>query len=50
MFKKLTTEEQLRNERSKNALLLAKQKEQEDAIFDLAQRLSEVKNGETVSK
>lgn len=50
MFKKLTIKEQLRKERAKNTLLATKIKEQENAIFDLAKLLSEVKNGETISE
>lgn len=50
MFERLTEKEQLKRERAKNAQLLMRQQEQEDALFDLAERLSEVKNGETVSK
>ena len=50
MYKKLTTEEQLRIERSKNAELMGKIAEQEIAIFELAQIISEAQNGETVSE
>jgi len=50
MYKKLTVAEQLRNEQSKNNELLGKIAEQEIAIFELAQIISEAQNGETVSE
>jgi len=50
MFKKLTVEEQLRNERARNAQLQTKVQEQETAILELAQIISEAQNGETVSE
>ena len=48
MYKKLTTEEQLRIERSKNAELMGKIAEQETAIFELARIISEAQNGEVI--
>lgn len=50
MFKRLTVTEQLKNECAKNAELLLKQQNLEDAIIELAQILSEAQNGETVSQ
>ena len=50
MYKKLTVAEQLRNEQSKNNELLGKVAEQDIAIFELAQIISEAQNGETVSE
>jgi len=47
-FRKLTVLEQLRNERTRNAQLQTKVQEQEDAILELAQIISEVQNGETI--
>ena len=47
-FKQLTVAEQLRNEQSKNNELLGKIAEQEIAIFELAQIISEAQNVETV--
>jgi len=47
-FKQLTVAEQLRNERARNAQLQAKVQEQEIAIFELAQIISEAQNVETV--
>jgi len=41
MFKKLTTEEQLQKEREKNSVLLNKQADLENALFELAQIVSE---------
>jgi len=49
-FKQLTVAEQLRNERARNAQLQAKVQEQEIAIFELAQIISEAQNVETVSE
>ena len=48
MFKRLTVTEQLKNECAKNAELLSKQQDIEDAVLELAQILSEAQNGETV--
>ena len=48
MYKKLTVAEQLRNEQSTNNELLGKIEEQEIAIFELAQIISEAQNVETV--
>ena len=50
MFKILTVREQLKNECAKNAELLSKQQNLEDAVLELAQILSEAQNGETVSQ
>ncbi len=50
MFKRLTVTEQLKNECAKNAELLSKQQDLEDAIIELASMLGEVENGETVSQ
>ena len=49
MFKMLTTEEKLQKEREKNAMLLKKQTDLEDALFELANLLSNevTKGGET---
>lgn len=41
MFKKLTTEEQLQKEREKNMILLNKQTDLENALFELAEMFSE---------
>ena len=48
MFKMLTTEEKLQKEREKNAMLLKKQTDLENALFELANLLSSevVKGGE----
>jgi len=43
LFKKLTTEEQLRLEREKNMALLNKQTDLENALLELAQIVSEGK-------
>ena len=43
MFKKLTTEEQLQKEREKNMILLNKQTDLENALFELAEMFSEAK-------
>lgn len=40
-FKQVTVEEQLRNERARNAQLRAKVQEQEDAILELAEIISQ---------
>ncbi len=48
MFKRLTVTERLKNECAKNAELLSKQQNLEDAVLELAQILSEAQNGETV--
>jgi hypothetical protein len=50
MFKRLTVTEQLKNERAKNAELLSKQQDIEDAVLELAQILSEAQNGENISQ
>jgi len=42
LFKKLTIEEQLRIEKEKNLLLLSKQVDLENAIFELAEIISEI--------
>lgn len=48
MFKMLTTEEKLQIEREKNAILLNKQTDLENALFELANLLSNevIKGGE----
>jgi hypothetical protein len=46
----LTVTEQLKNERAKNAELLSKQQNLEDAVLELAQILSEAQNGENISQ
>ncbi len=50
MFKRLTVTEQLKNECAKNAELLSKQQDLEDAVLELAQILSEAQNGENISQ
>ncbi len=50
MFKRLTITEQLKNECAKNAELLSKQQNLEDAVLELAQILSEAQNGENISQ
>ncbi len=50
MFKRLTVTEQLKNECAKNAELLSKQQNLEDAVLELAQILSEAQNGENISQ
>jgi hypothetical protein len=51
MFEKLTTKKQLRIERAKNAKLLAKQSELEEALLEIASLLSkEVSNVEVIPK
>ena len=48
MFKFLTLEERNRRLEAENNLLRAKNQQLEDALFELAQIISEVKHGETV--
>lgn len=48
MYKKLTEKERLRNLASENALLSKKNVELEEAILELAQLISEAKDGEVV--
>ena len=50
MFKRLTVTVQLKNECAKNAELLSKQQDLEDAVLELAQILSEAQNGENISQ
>ena len=50
MFKRLTVTERLKNECAKNAELLSKQQDLEDAVLELAQILSEAQNGENISQ
>ena len=49
MFKRLTVTERLKNECAKNAELLSKQQNIEDAVLELAQILSEAQDGENIS-
>ena len=44
MFKKLTEQEQLRQTRAKNAELLVKNKQLEDAVLELAELVAETKD------
>lgn len=48
MFKKLSLKEQLKKEQSKNKALMTKNQTLEEAVLELAQLVSEVKNGETI--
>ena len=48
MFQILKDKDRIRKAESENKALLLKNKLLEDALFELAQKLSEVKYGETV--